>query len=43
MGLEGTDGYLGGIAAVEIWGYNLVVTRKLFSDDTTICGAGFIV
>ena len=43
VGLEGTDGSLGGIAVVDIWGNYLVVTQPLFSDNTTICSARFIV
>ena len=42
MGLGGTDKSIDCIAAVDIWGYELVVTPKLFSENMTICNAGFI-
>ena len=43
VGLEGMYILLGDIAAVDIWGYELIVKRPFFSDDMKICSAGFIV
>ena len=42
LGLVGMVGWLGDILKVDIWGYELVVRRTLFSDDTVICSAVFI-
>ena len=43
MGLEGADGLPGSIAAMEIWGHQLVVTIPLFIDDTMIFSSVFII
>ena len=43
MCLEGLDGALGNVAAMHVWGDELVCAFPVVSDDSTVLCTGFVV
>ena len=43
MSLEGLDGTLNGVAAVDVWWHKMVGAVPVFLDDALVFYAGFVV